>query len=128
VIRECQKKNRPGQSGTWITESLLHAYVDFHRAGYAHSFEAWEGEKLVGGMYGVYVAGLFCGESMFFKQSDASKLCLHRAVEFLKDHGKTWMDVQMVTPYLESVGARYITRKEFLKRLEEEKKHALAIF
>ncbi len=128
VINECQKALRPGQSGTWITDKIVPAYVDFHRAGYAHSFEAWSGEQLVGGLYGVYVGGVFCGESMFFKESNASKVCLYHAVSFLKDHNKTWMDVQMVTPYLDSVGARYITRQQFLKRLDSEKLNAMPIF
>ncbi len=122
VILQCQRASRPGQEGTWITSKILKGYMDFHKEGYAHSIEAWEEGVLVGGLYGVYVAGVFCGESMFHKKDNASKVCLHYLVEFLMSQGQSWMDVQMVTPYLESVGAEYITRKQFLRKLEDSKK------
>lgn len=127
VITQCQRVPRPDQEGTWITDKILEGYLEFHEAGYAHSIEAWEDGELVGGLYGVYVAGVFCGESMFHKKDNASKACLHYLVEFLQRQGMEWMDIQMVTPHLESVGAEYITRKQFLKKLEESKKTAAAV-
>lgn len=124
VLEHCQKASRPGQEGTWITQKIFNAYIEFHEAGYAHSIECYEKDELVGGLYGVYVGGVFCGESMFFLKSSASKFCLHYLVESLQGQGMQWMDIQMVTPYLESVGAQYISRVDFLKRLEESKKKA----
>lgn len=127
VINNCRKSHRPGQQGTWITEKIFNAYLKFHEAGYAHSIEAWQGKELVGGLYGVYVAGVFCGESMFYKIDNASKVCLDATIQVLKGNGQSWMDVQMVTPYLESVGAHYISRNHFLQKLEEQKKTAKEI-
>jgi leucyl/phenylalanyl-tRNA--protein transferase len=127
VIEACAKQPRPGQKGTWINAQILKAYKDFHRAGYAHSVEVWSGEELAGGIYGVYVGGLFCGESMFFKKSNASKYALVKLVEFLKEQKLTWMDVQMVTPLTEMFGGHYITRAQFLRRLEAAKKSAREI-
>lgn len=124
VISECARQARPGQKGTWINSKILRAYRDFHRAGYAHSVEVWSKGELVGGIYGVYVGGLFCGESMFFKKSNASKFALVKLVEFLRERGMTWMDVQMVTPLVEMFGGRYITRAQFLRRLEAAKQSA----
>lgn len=124
VIDECAKSPRPGQNGTWITEKLLRAYKEFHQAGYAQSVEVWQEEELVGGLYGVYVGGLFCGESMFFKKANASKLALLRLIEQLQANGLEWMDIQMVTPALATFGGHYISRSEFLKRLEAVKKVA----
>jgi leucyl/phenylalanyl-tRNA--protein transferase len=127
VIEHCQRTPRPGQSGTWITPRLKHAYVEFHEAGYAHSLECWRGGDLIGGMYGVYVGGAFCGESMFYLESNASKACLVYLVEFLADAGLSWVDVQMVTPTVEQMGGHLITRREFLSRLEAGKSSAQAI-
>ncbi|NQZ01380.1 MAG: leucyl/phenylalanyl-tRNA--protein transferase [Bdellovibrionales bacterium] len=127
VIRNCQKSYRPDQQGTWITSNLVAAYIDFHKAGYAHSVECWQGDRLVGGLYGVAVAGTFCGESMFFIEPNASKFCLHKMVMFLKSQNIRWMDVQMVTPLLESFGARYLRRDVFLKLLTDAKASARAL-
>ncbi len=127
VIAACADQARPGQKGTWINSKILKGYRDFHRTGYAHSVEVWSEGLLVGGMYGVYVGGLFCGESMFFKKSNASKFALVKLVEFLREHGLGWMDVQMVTPLVEMFGGKYITRAQFLRRLESAKKSARAI-
>ncbi|MBX3021442.1 MAG: leucyl/phenylalanyl-tRNA--protein transferase [Bdellovibrionales bacterium] len=121
VIEACARASRPHQQGTWITSKLERAYLDFHQAGYAHSIEVWENEELVGGLYGVYVAGLFCGESMFYKRDNASKFALVKVAEFLQSQGLEWMDIQMVTPLLENMGGVYISRDEFLKRLEKSK-------
>ncbi len=121
VIAECAKVPRPGQDGTWITEQIQNLYCDFHRAGYAHSIECWDGEDLVGGLYGVYVAGVFSGESMFYKKSNASKFCLLKLIERLRECGLTWIDIQMVTSVTEQMGGKYITKKEFLSRLQQSK-------
>jgi leucyl/phenylalanyl-tRNA--protein transferase len=118
VIEACAKVPRPAQGGTWITERLLKAYKAFHRAGYAHSLEVWEGDELAGGLYGVYVAGVFCGESMFYLKPNASKAALVHLVEFLKSKGLLWIDIQMVTPAMEHFGGKYISRNDFLIRLE----------
>jgi leucyl/phenylalanyl-tRNA--protein transferase len=127
VIQQCAESPRPGQDGTWINENILEGYQNFHRAGYAHSFEVWRGDDLVGGIYGVYVAGVFSGESMFFLEPNASKVALVRLVDFLRSAGLNWMDIQMVTPALEQMGGKYISRMEFLARLEREKFRARQI-
>ncbi len=124
VLEACALQPRPGQNGTWITNKLIRAYRDFHRAGYAHSLEVWEGSELVGGLYGVYVAGVFCGESMFHRRTNASKCALVKLVEFLAANGQDWMDIQMVTPLLSTFGGRYIPRRDFLRRLEESRASA----
>lgn len=127
VIEACSSQSRPGQSGTWITPRLLRAYRDFHRAGYAHSLEVWEEGVLVGGLYGVYVGGVFGGESMFHLRPDASKAAVVKLVEFLRGKGLLWMDIQMVTPVLEHFGGHYIARAKFLERLELSKQVAKPI-
>lgn len=118
VIRECASVPRTHESGTWILPAMVEAYTEFHRAGYAHSVECWRRDKLVGGLYGVFVEGVFSGESMFFKESGASKRCLYALVEKLKENGLEWIDTQMVTPILESFGGKYISREEFLERVD----------
>ncbi|HMN66930.1 MAG TPA: leucyl/phenylalanyl-tRNA--protein transferase [Bdellovibrionales bacterium] len=127
VLEACAQAPRPQQDGTWITSKLLTAYRAFHRAGYAHSLEVWSGEKLIGGLYGVYVGGVFGGESMFHREADASKFGLVKLVEFLKGQGQKFMDIQMVTPLLERFGGKYIPRGQFLLRLEQAKKSARAV-
>ena len=102
-------------------------YLDFHRAGYAHSVEVWRDGELVGGVYGVYVGGVFGGESMFFKESNASKIALLAMIDHLRGHGLTWMDIQMVTPATEAFGGKYIPKRDFLARLEESKSQARPI-
>lgn len=127
VIEACARLRRPGQHGTWITDKLVAAYIDFNQAGYAHSLEVWQDEQLVGGLYGVYVGGIFCGESMFHTQANASKFGLVKLVEFLGAEGLTWIDIQMVTPALAHFGGKYISRDEYLKRLEMAKTKARPI-
>lgn len=121
VLAACAEAPRPGQDGTWITPKMARAYIDFHRAGYAHSVEVWDGEELIGGMYGVYVAGVFSGESMFYRRTNASKFALLKLVEFLRAQSLEWMDIQMVTPLLELFGGRYVSRAAYLERLERAK-------
>ncbi len=127
VTEECSKAPRVGQDGTWISSRIRAAYLEFHKAGYAHSLEVWRDEQLVGGLYGVYVGGVFSGESMFFKEQNASKIAVVKLVQYLRAQGLEWMDIQMVTPVMESFGGRYITRSEYLQRLEARKNVAKAI-
>ena len=124
VLEHCAAAPRPNQKGTWITKKLNKAYREFHRAGYAHSLEVWEADELIGGLYGVYVGGVFCGESMFFLKSNASKFALIKLIGFLKENGLSWIDIQMVTPLMKSLGGKYIPRERFLQRLEISKKSA----
>lgn len=119
VIRACSEVSRPGQAGTWINEEMLHAYIDLHHAGFAHSLEVWEQEELIGGIYGVFVENVFSAESMFYRRSNASKWALWKLVSFLQNRGLLWIDVQMVTTVCESFGAKLVTQKEFLEKLRK---------
>lgn len=120
VIRACAKsKNRKGQKGTWITPEMEDAYLQFHEAGFAVSFEAYDAnDKLVGGMYGVNLGKFFAGESMFYRTPNASKFVLIQTVNALKKCGIEWMDIQMLTPLLQTFGAKEIPRDEFMLRLK----------
>lgn len=122
VMKGCQSAIRTGESGTWITDELLEAYTAFHQAGYAHSVEVWLEEKLVGGLYGVCVGGVFSAESMFFKVSPASKAALIFCVESLRAEGLKWIDVQMVSTLSRQFGARYVSKGDFLKRINQQHK------
>lgn len=114
MMRACA--DRPS---TWINAEFIRAYGILHRAGFAHSVEAWRGGKLVGGLYGVALGGVFCGESMFSRATDASKVCLSALVERLEDRGFTLHDVQFITPHLERLGATLIRRTQYERRLAE---------
>ncbi|GAB3015858.1 leucyl/phenylalanyl-tRNA--protein transferase [Bowmanella dokdonensis] len=118
VIQACATIPR-GSQGTWITARMIQAYQTFHRSGHAHSVEVWDNDMLVGGLYGVSVGSVFCGESMFHRQSNTSKLALYFLVEHLKKHGFTFIDCQLQNPHLRSLGAREIPRKAFLQRLHQ---------
>jgi leucyl/phenylalanyl-tRNA--protein transferase len=115
VIRACAE--RPDGAATWITEELVAAYVALHRAGHAHSIECWSGDRLVGGVYGVAADGLFAGESMFHRETDASKVALFHLVTHLRERGFTLFDIQMITPATQRLGAVEIPREEYLRRL-----------
>ena len=117
VIRRCAAKGRPGQRGTWITPEMIAAYCELHRLGFAHSFEAWEGRRLAGGLYGVSLGAAFFGESMFADARDASKVAFVRAVEWLAARGVSLVDCQVRTEHLVSLGAREIPRARFLARV-----------
>lgn len=119
VIRACAESPRPGQWGTWILPEMIDAYCELHRLGRAHSVEAWQEGQLVGGTYGVEFQGVFSGESMFYKVSEASKVCLVTLVKSLQARGQTWMDIQMLTPLLEKMGAEEWSRSIFLKELKK---------
>lgn len=117
VIRRCAAAARPGQRGTWITDGMIDAYVRLHRLGFAHSFEAWEGHALAGGLYGVSLGAAFFGESMFAARPDASKVAFARGVEWLAGRGVSLVDCQVRTEHLVSLGAHEIPRRAFLERL-----------
>ncbi len=117
VIQCCADQKRKGQSGTWISNEIKSAYFELHRRGWAHSWEVWDNDELVGGGYGVLIRGVFSGESLFHKKTDMSKLALIRMVEDLRKLGLKWMDTQMVTPLLRSFGAREISKEKYLQLL-----------
>lgn len=114
VIRQCGE-TRMDQEGTWITEDIVDAYTQLHHLGYAISVEAWNKEELVGGLYGIRLGKIFFGESMFSKESNASKFAFITLVQQLQKEGVVLIDCQVHTPHLESLGARMIPRKEFLQ-------------
>lgn len=129
VIRSCAESDRGDGQGTWITDDFLVSYSELHRTGMAHSVEAWnESGELVGGIYGVDAGGVFCGESMFFKEPNASKLCLLFLARHLSARDATFMDIQTMSPHMEKFGAEEIPRVEFLKRLRETQERNLRLF
>lgn len=128
VIRACAQAPRPGQDGTWISREMVAAYGRLHRLGFAHSAEAWRGERLVGGIYGVSVDGTFAGESMFHHEPDASKLALLHLCEHLRERGLDWIDIQVMTPHMERLGARNVSRREFLALLRRTRARGLTLF
>jgi leucyl/phenylalanyl-tRNA--protein transferase len=107
----------PGRGRTWITRRFVQAYTTLHEQGDAHSVECWRGEELVGGVYGVAVGGLFAGESMFHRASNASKVALVHLIERLRQRGFTLFDIQMLTPVTRRMGAIEIPRADYLRRL-----------
>lgn len=119
VIHECAKQKREGQKGTWITQEMCENYIVLNQKGWAHSWEVWEGSELVGGGYGVLVKNVFSGESLFHKKTNMSKVALIHMVRDLQSEGHDWMDTQMVTPLLESFGAREISKKQYLEWLKK---------
>ena len=120
VIENCSTIYRPGQNGTWITDEMKEAYIELYNSNIAMSVEVWQDNDLVGGLYGVWLKdkGVFCGESMFTKVSNASKFGFIKLVHKLKEEGVTLFDCQVYTEHLASLGAREIPRKEFLKFLK----------
>lgn len=117
VVRACATAPRPGQSGTWIGEKMMAAYVALHEAGYAHSVEAWQQGVLVGGLYGVALGRAFFGESMFAWVADASKAAFVTAVRQMWKQGVALIDCQMYTEHLARFGAQELSREEFERRL-----------
>lgn len=117
VVSACAQIQRKDQDGTWIVSEVLEAYVTLHEMGYAHSVEAYQDGKLVGGLYGVIVGGVFCGESMFSYVSDASKSAFAFLVERLKEWGYEFIDAQVPTLHVKSLGAKEVSREFFLDRL-----------
>lgn len=120
VIRACAETDRRDDDpGTWIDREIIDSYVELHRLGFAHSVEAWQDGRLVGGLYGVALGGAFFGESMFHSKTDASKVALAALVEHLRARGFLLLDIQWVTPHLEQFGAVEIPRPTYLEMLEE---------
>jgi leucyl/phenylalanyl-tRNA--protein transferase len=113
----------PGRPSSWITDDFVRAYRALHERGLAHSIEVWEGDDLVGGLYGVALGGFFGGESMFHRRTDASKAAVGHLVERLRAGGFTLLDAQVPTPHLASLGAIEIPRAEYLAKL----RHALTV-
>jgi len=116
VIRACGAP-RAGATGTWITVEMRHAYLELHRAGYAHSVEIWRGGELAGGLYGVAVGRLFCGESMFSRATDASKVGLAWLCRHLAAWDWPLIDSQTPTPHMLAMGASEIPRERFLEQV-----------
>ena len=117
VIANSKDIYREGQGGTWITKEMQQAYINFHKEGYAKSVEVWQDDELVGGLYGIDLGSVFCGESMFSKVSNTSKLAFIMLVESLKKQNYKLVDCQVYTDHLASLGAEEIPRLEFLKYL-----------
>ncbi len=128
VILTCARVPRADEQGTWITPQMLEAYCRLHELGHAHSVEAWEGEALVGGLYGVDAGGAFAGESMFYLRPNASKLALLHLIEHLERRGLDWLDIQVMTPHMKALGASTITREEFLDKLAAARRRKLKLF
>ena len=118
VIELCAKTGRKGQAGTWIGPQVMAAYNALHRMGHAHSYETWENGELVGGLYGVDLGRVFCGESMFSLRPNASKFAFMQMVRELEGKGYRLIDCQVHTEHLESLGAGLIPRKAFVAFLK----------
>jgi leucyl/phenylalanyl-tRNA--protein transferase len=119
VIAACAGAPRPGQDGTWITADMQRAYVELHARGFAHSVEAWDGDELVGGLYGVGLGAVFFGESMFARRDDASKVAFVRAAQQLARWGVRTVDCQVRTEHLVRFGAREVELDAFLERIAQ---------
>jgi len=117
VIHECAQIRVEHQEGTWIVSEMIDAYCQLHDSGFAHSVEAWQDAKLVGGLYGVSLGGCFFGESMFSRVNNASKVAFARLVDYLKSHAFDLIDCQVTTQHLISLGAKEIPREHFLTLL-----------
>jgi leucyl/phenylalanyl-tRNA--protein transferase len=128
VIRACADTPRPGQPGTWITLPVIAAYSLLHRLGIAHSVEAWRGNQLVGGIYGVAIDGAFAAESMFYREPNASKLALLHLIEHLSSRDLDWIDTQVLTPHVVRLGGKTISREAFLEKLQHTRRRGLELF
>lgn len=115
VIQACSEAPRHGQDGTWLTDEMQDAYVEMHRLGMAHSVECWQGGLLVGGLYGLSLGRMFFGESMFHHVTDASKVAFYHLNEISKTLDFSFIDCQMHTSHLESLGAEEISRASYLE-------------
>ncbi len=118
VIENCKTVYRKDQPGTWISKEMAEAYTTLHQNGFAHSAEAWSNGELVGGLYGVKIGKVFFGESMFSKQSNASKFAFIKFVQLLQKQNVEVIDCQVYTEHLKSLGAEMIERKKFLQLLQ----------
>jgi leucyl/phenylalanyl-tRNA--protein transferase len=120
VISNCQKIKRSGQDGTWITNDMIEAYCKLNELGIAKSIEVWQNEELVGGLYGIDLGRIFCGESMFSKVSNASKVAFIALVNQLRKENYSMVDCQVYNPHLETLGCREIDRIEFMELLHDK--------
>jgi len=121
VIQNCKNTYRVGQGGTWITDEMLKAYLKLHEKGIAKSVEVWQDDQLVGGLYGIDLGHVYCGESMFSKVSNASKIAFINLVQMLDSQKYKLIDCQVYNNHLASLGAIEISRSAFLKYLKNEK-------
>jgi leucyl/phenylalanyl-tRNA--protein transferase len=128
VMKACATVKRNGESGTWITPQMTRAYSALHVSGKAHSIEVWDGDELVGGVYGVDAGGVFAGESMFHRRRNASKLALLHLIDHLASRGAEWMDIQVISPHMQALGAIEISRDIFLRKLAEAQSRKLILF
>jgi leucyl/phenylalanyl-tRNA--protein transferase len=119
VMKKCASNNRKGQNGTWINNDLIEAFSVLHGMGIAHSVESYQNNKLVGGLYGVVIGRVFCGESMFTDVNDASKAAYAVMVKHLKAWGYDFIDCQVPTDHLKSLGAKEVSRDYYLERLNK---------
>ncbi|RAR48110.1 leucyl/phenylalanyl-tRNA--protein transferase [Flavobacterium lacus] len=121
VIKNCQIIKRKGQQGTWITDSMYESYLKLHELGIAKSVEVWQNDELVGGLYGVDLGHIFCGESMFSKVPNASKVAFVSLIEKLKQENYLLLDCQVHNDHLEKLGAFEISRDTYLKILKSQR-------
>lgn len=119
VIKNCQRISRPGQLGTWLSEDMRLAYEKLHVIGKAMSVEVWQNQKLVGGLYGVDLGHVFCGESMFSAASNASKIAFIALVSYLREHNYALLDCQVYNEHLASLGCREINRQDFINIIKK---------
>ncbi|MCF2950054.1 leucyl/phenylalanyl-tRNA--protein transferase [Paraglaciecola aquimarina] len=125
VIDACASIPR-NDSGTWITDEMIQAYKNLHLEGHAHSIEIWDEDQLVGGLYGVVSGKVFCGESMFHKVANSSKLAFWHLIEIVKSSGATFIDCQMQNPHLASLGCIEVSREYFLEQLAIQQQSTFA--
>ncbi len=118
IITNCSRIPRPDQLETWITKDIIEAYVELHQLGIAHSFESYFNDELVGGLYGISIGNCFFGESMFFTKTDASKVAFYHLVQFALKNNFAFIDAQLHTNHLHSLGAELIPRIKFLELLK----------
>ena len=123
VIKQCALTERKEQDGTWITNEMSAAYIELHKSGYAHSVEVWSNDKIVGGLYGVSLGKCFFAESMFHTESNASKFALIKLVELLKQKDFHFIDAQVHTSHVATLGAKNISREKFMKLVEKGLQH-----
>jgi len=125
VVNACALP-RKSQAETWISPAIKTAYQQLHELGHAHSIEIWENKQLVGGLYGVNIGGVFCGESMFHQQTNASKLAFIALCQHFGTHGGLLIDCQMMTAHLASLGVKPNHRRDFLKQLNQYKNNKIS--
>ena len=121
IIMNCAKVPRKNQTTTWITQQVIDGYINLFKEGYAYSCETYLNDRLVGGVYGVSIDGIVTGESMYYLEPNASKVALVAIMEKINSAGIEWLDTQMVTPVVETLGGKEIPRDEFIDRLKKRK-------